>query len=56
VTGTTAGALIERLGYVNFYIFTTIVALPGLFLFWFMMRRGLIDRSIGSAGTIEATP
>jgi PAT family beta-lactamase induction signal transducer AmpG len=54
VTGTTAGALIERLGYVNFYIFTTIVALPGLFLFWFMMRRGLIDRSIGSAGTIEA--
>jgi len=54
VTGTTAGALIERLGYVNFYVFTTIVALPGLFLFWFMMRRGLIDRSIGSAGTIEA--
>src|SRR5262245_26728625 len=55
ITGTTAGALIERLGYVNFYLFTTVVALPGLFLFWFMMRRGLVDRSLGSAGTVEAT-
>jgi len=54
VTGTTAGALIERMGYVNFYLFTTIIALPGLFLFWFMMRRGLVDRSLGSAGTVEA--
>jgi MFS transporter, PAT family, beta-lactamase induction signal transducer AmpG len=54
VTGTTAGALIERLGYVNFYLLTTVVALPGVFLFWFMMRRGLVERSIGSAGTMQA--
>lgn len=51
VTGTTAGVLIERLGYINFYIFTTILALPGIVLFWWMSRSGLIDRSIGDAGT-----
>jgi PAT family beta-lactamase induction signal transducer AmpG len=52
LTGTTAGALVEQLGYVDFYILTTIVALPGVFLFWWMMRTGLIDQSIGSAGTV----
>jgi PAT family beta-lactamase induction signal transducer AmpG len=50
-TGTTAGGLIEALGYVGFYLLTTLVALPGIALFWSMMRAGLIDRSIGSAGT-----
>lgn len=50
-TGTTAGALIESMGYVNFYILTTIIAFPGVILFWLMMRAGLIDQSIGSAGT-----
>jgi len=49
-TGTTAGALIEAIGYVNFYLLTTLVALPGVFLFWFMIRSGLADLSIGSAG------
>jgi len=53
LTGTTAGALVEAFGYVNFYIFTTIVALPGIVLFWLMMRAGLIDASIGTAGTVE---
>ncbi len=52
VTGTTAGALIEALGYVNFYLLTTAIALPGIALFWAMARSGLIDRSIGSAGTV----
>lgn len=50
LTGTTAGALVEALGYVNFYLLTTIVAFPGIVLFWLMMRAGLIDASIGSAG------
>jgi len=50
VTGTTAGALIERFGYVDFYLLTTALALPGVALFWWMSRSGLIDRSIGSAG------
>ena len=55
VTGTTAGALIERFGYVQFYILTTIIALPGVALFWWMSRSGLVDRSIGSAGNAAAT-
>ena len=53
VTGTSAGALIEAMGYVNFYIMTTIIALPGIALFWWMSRSGLIDQSIGDAGTEE---
>ena len=50
LTGTTAGALIDTFGYVNFYLLTTVLAVPGIILFWFMMRAGLIDQSIGSAG------
>jgi PAT family beta-lactamase induction signal transducer AmpG len=49
ITGTTVGALIEAIGYVNFYVLTTLIALPGVFLFWFMIRSGLADVSIGSA-------
>ncbi len=50
LTGTTAGALVESFGYVNFYLLTTLAALPGILLFWWMMRAGLIDASIGTAG------
>ena len=52
VTGTTAGALIESLGYVQFYLLTTAVALPGVLLYLFMLRAGLIERSLGDAGRI----
>jgi PAT family beta-lactamase induction signal transducer AmpG len=50
LTGTSAGALVDRMGYVNFYWLTTAAALPGILLFWWMMRMGLIDQSIGTAG------
>jgi PAT family beta-lactamase induction signal transducer AmpG len=50
LTGTTAGALIDAMGYVNFYLLTTVAAVPGIVLFWIMMRAGLIDQSIGTAG------
>lgn len=50
ITGTTAGALIESLGYVQFYVLTTLVALPGVLLYLFMLRAGLIERSLGDAG------
>ena len=39
VQGTTAGALIESLGFVNFYLLTTLLAVPGVLLFWLLMRR-----------------
>jgi PAT family beta-lactamase induction signal transducer AmpG len=51
LTGTTAGALIQTIGYVDFYLLTTAIALPGVALFGFMMRSGLADVSMGSAGT-----
>ncbi len=50
LTGTTAGGLIESFGYVNFYLLTTILALPGIVLFWWMMRTGLVDAAMGTAG------
>jgi PAT family beta-lactamase induction signal transducer AmpG len=50
LTGTTVGAMIDAIGYMNFYLLTTLVALPGVILFWFMIRSGLADLSIGSAG------
>jgi PAT family beta-lactamase induction signal transducer AmpG len=54
LTGTTVGSLIEAIGYVNFYLVTTLIAFPGVLLFWLMMRSGLADVSIGSAGSLEA--
>jgi PAT family beta-lactamase induction signal transducer AmpG len=51
LTGTTAGSLIESMGYVNFYLLTTVLALPGVAIYWMMMRSGLADRSVGSAAT-----
>ena len=54
LSGTTAGTLIERLGYVDFYLLTTLLALPGIALFWLMLRAGLIDSTIGSAATASS--
>ena len=56
LSGTTAGALIEALGYVSFYILTTVAAAPGIILFWIMMRSGLVDSSVGTAATVPAEP
>ncbi|MGV3770222.1 MAG: AmpG family muropeptide MFS transporter [Sphingobium phenoxybenzoativorans] len=53
LTGTTAGSLIEQFGYVDFYLLTTAFALPGVLLYWFLLRSGLIDQSIGEAGVEE---
>jgi PAT family beta-lactamase induction signal transducer AmpG len=53
LTGTAAGALIDRIGYVDFYLLTTVAALPGIIVFWIMMRTGLVDDAIGSAGKEE---
>ena len=50
LTGTTAGGLIEALGYVNFYLLTTLIALPGVALYAYMVRSGLADVPSGTAG------
>ena len=50
VTGTSAGAMVESMGYVNYYLMTTVIAIPGILLFWWMSQAGLIDASMGTAG------
>jgi PAT family beta-lactamase induction signal transducer AmpG len=53
-TGTSAGALIERLGYFQFYLLTTAIALPGVLLFWWMIHKGLVESSIVEPDTRAA--
>jgi PAT family beta-lactamase induction signal transducer AmpG len=43
LTGASAGALIQALGYPGFYVLTTVVALPGIVLFWLLMRAGFAE-------------
>ena len=50
LTGTTAGGLIEAMGYVNFYLLTTLIALPGVSLYGYMARSGLAEVPVGTAG------
>lgn len=50
LTGATAGGLIEGMGYVNFYLLTTLLALPGIALFWMMMRQGIVDGALDASG------
>jgi MFS transporter, PAT family, beta-lactamase induction signal transducer AmpG len=56
LTGTTAGSLIQNVGYFNFYLLTTVIAMPGVILFWYMIRSGLADVSMGSAGKESSAP
>ncbi len=56
LTGTTAGAMVEGMGFFNFYVMTTFAAMPGIFLFWMMMRSGLVDSSIGDAAAASKEP
>lgn len=46
LTGSTAGRLIESIGYVNFYLLTTVAALPGIMLYAWLWRSGLAAESI----------
>ena len=52
VTGTSAGAMIEQVGFIDFYLLTTIAAVPGIALYLYMLRSGLADvpRREGDSG------
>jgi PAT family beta-lactamase induction signal transducer AmpG len=54
VNGTMAGKMIESMGFFSFYVFTTVAALPGILIFLYMMRTGLVDRALGDAGRSRA--
>jgi PAT family beta-lactamase induction signal transducer AmpG len=55
LTGTAAGQLIEHIGFVNFYWLTALAAVPGIVIFWYMLRTGLVDRALGDAATASAS-
>ena len=44
-----AGWMIEQLGYIDFYVLTTVLAVPGILLYWYMMRSGLVDAAMANA-------
>jgi PAT family beta-lactamase induction signal transducer AmpG len=46
--------LIERLGFVNFYLLTTVIAFPGIVVFWLMVRTGYLESSLGTVVTATA--
>lgn len=50
LTGTLAGWLIIEIGYFGFYILTTIIAAPGVILFWYMIQKGLVDLNRDQGG------
>ena len=50
LTGTLAGGLIIEIGYFGFYILTTIMAAPGVILFWYMIQKGLVDLNLDQEG------
>ena len=45
-SASTAGGLIETLGYVDFYLVTTLLAVPGIAIFAYMMRAGLVEDAL----------
>ncbi len=55
ISGTTAGALIEALGYVDFYLLTTVLALPGIAIFLYMLRAGLVDDTLPPDEAVSQT-
>jgi MFS transporter, PAT family, beta-lactamase induction signal transducer AmpG len=54
ITGTTAGGLIDGIGYFEFYLLTTVLAVPGILIYLWMMRAGLVDEALGSAAKAVA--
>lgn len=44
-----AGIFAEQLDWVGFWIMTTIVALPGMVLLWFLWRKGFVVESVRKA-------
>jgi PAT family beta-lactamase induction signal transducer AmpG len=51
-SASTAGGLIEAMGYVDFYLLTTLLALPGMLLFLYMLRAGLVDDALPEAQAV----
>jgi len=44
-----AGIIAEQLGWVGFWVMTTVVALPGMLLLWILWRKGFVVESVRKA-------
>lgn len=44
-----AGIIAEQLGWVGFWVMTTVVALPGMVLLWVLWRKGFVVESVRKA-------
>lgn len=49
-----AGILAEQLGWVGFWVMTSIVALPGMLLLWILWRKGFVVESVRKARAVAA--
>lgn len=47
---TPSGYLAEQFGWVGFWLFTVVAALPGMVLLWIMWRRGFVVESVRQTG------
>lgn len=53
---TPSGYVAEGLGWVGFWLFTVVAAIPGLILLWIMWRRGFVVESVRQPGTDDDLP
>ena len=55
VLASSGGAFAETMGWVPFFLFTTVAALPGLVLLWWLMRRDIVPHP-GAAEAPRSSP
>lgn len=53
---TPSGYIAESFGWVGFWLFTVVAAIPGLILLWIMWQRGFVVESIRQPGTDDDEP
>ncbi len=51
---TPSGYIAEGLGWVSFWLFTVVAAIPGMVLLWIMWRKGFVVETVRQSGTSDA--
>jgi PAT family beta-lactamase induction signal transducer AmpG len=53
---TPSGYLAESFGWVGFWLFTVVVAIPGMLLLWMLWRKGFVVETVRQPGTEDDDP
>lgn len=53
---TPSGYLAESFGWTSFWLFTVVVAIPGMLLLWILWRKGFVVESVRQPGTEDDEP